>query len=68
MYVFRFFKNKSYEFFFKGFQSIHDLRKRLTENPLGFSVWTTASGRGVMLKVAALQQLFLLFCPLSGGE
>jgi hypothetical protein len=40
--------------------------KGIAKNPLGFSVWTTAYGRGVMLNVAASQQLFLLLPPLRG--
>ena len=40
--------------------------KGIAENPVGFSVWTTAYGRGVMLNVAASQQLFLLLPPLRG--
>jgi uncharacterized SAM-binding protein YcdF (DUF218 family) len=41
-------------------------KKGTAKNPLGFSVWTTAYGRGVMLNVAASQQLFLLLPPLRG--
>jgi HEPN domain-containing protein len=47
---------------------IHALRKRLAENPSGFSGRTTAYSRGGMGTIAAWRQLVLSFTPLSGGE